>query len=149
VDAIIKPIVPQTTLDIIKEQTRRQEAAGQTSHQSFDQQHLINEEFSILEPKSKNDKHRSITQLAKLGILDKKSEIYRTKCANTSFYPFSIALEQPAGHVELIATNPQSLQTWIFGLNFLIQNKDQSSKMQALLQIVLSDHAVDYSTFLR
>ena len=58
-----------------------------------DQQNLINEEYQIFEPYGKDEKHKSITQLAKLGILDKKSEIYRTKCANSSFYPFSIALE--------------------------------------------------------
>ena len=143
VDKIIKPIVPQTTLDIIKQQKKRPDLSkvrkmnNQVSHE--DHQSLINQEYSILEPKGSNQKHRSITNLAKLGILDKKSEIYQTKCANSSFYPFSIALDLPSGHAELIATNPESLQTWIFGLNFLIQNKGQSLKMQALLKMVLSE----------
>ena len=58
VDKIIKPIVPQTTLDIIKQQKKRPDLSkvrkmnNQVSHE--DHQSLINQEYSILEPKGSN-----------------------------------------------------------------------------------------------
>ena len=51
----------------------------------------LSEEF--LREVKKGGKGQSISQLAKLGILNKNSDLYRQKCAQSTFYPFSIALE--------------------------------------------------------
>ena len=44
------------------------------------------DEFQIFE------KQTSISHLAKVGVLNKKSKLYRKKCIESTFYPFSIAL---------------------------------------------------------
>ena len=44
------------------------------------------EEFLILETKG------GLSSLAKIGIVNKNSELYRQKCLDTTYYPFSIAL---------------------------------------------------------
>ena len=51
----------------------------------------LSEEF--LREVKNGGKGQSISQLAKLGILNKKSDLYRQKCAQSTFYPFSIALD--------------------------------------------------------
>ena len=45
--------------------------------------------------------------LAKMGIVDRNSTLYRKKCANASFFPFSVVTVNQ--RFELIATNVQTL----------------------------------------
>jgi hypothetical protein len=49
------------------------------------------EEFQIFEKKS-----TSISHLAKIGVLNKKSDLYRKKCMQSNLFPFSIALRAPS-----------------------------------------------------
>lgn len=67
------------------------------------------------------------THLAKMGILDRNSQLYKKKCADASFYPFSIVTEDK--RIELIATNIQSLEIWLVGLNYLVLNKRNLKKI--------------------
>ena len=50
-----------------------------------------------------------ISQLAKMGIVNRNSKLYRAKCRESSFYPFSIRLVE-GGCIELIATNVETLE---------------------------------------
>ena len=61
-----------------------------------------------------------ISHLAKIGIVNKNSELYRQKCLDSTYYPFSIALTN--GRVELIATSYETLKNWIIGINLLVSN---------------------------
>lgn len=76
----------------------------------------------------------SISQLAKLGIVNRNSATYKQSCAASSFLPFAVTLEK-GGIVELIANNPESMNQFIFCVDFLVQNRKQLSKIQTLLQL--------------
>jgi len=65
-------------------------------------------EFVMLEAHRSQGTH-SISQLAKMGIVNRNSEQYKKKCAQASFLPFGIALEK-GGRIELIAMNYDSLK---------------------------------------
>jgi len=52
----------------------------------------MNEEIKIFESQSS-----TLSHLAKIGILNKKSDLYRSKCIDSTFYPFSIALSSTSG----------------------------------------------------
>jgi len=65
-----------------------------------------------------------LTHLAKMGIVNRNSILYRQKCQQTCFFPFSISLVK-GGRIELVATNIEVLETWIVGLNYLIGHKKQ------------------------
>jgi hypothetical protein len=54
--------------------------------------------------------------------------MYRQKCLDTTFYPFSLALTQ--GRVELIATSYEVLKNWIIGINLLVSNKKHINKIK-------------------
>jgi hypothetical protein len=56
-----------------------------------------------------------------MGILNRNSKLYKAKCKEASFYPFSLILKM-GGRVELIATNLDVLETWMMGLNVLARN---------------------------
>jgi hypothetical protein len=47
----------------------------------------MSEEIKIFEKQSS-----SLSHLAKIGVLNKNSDLYRSKCIDSTFYPFSIAL---------------------------------------------------------
>ena len=87
------------------------------------------EEFLILESKG------SISHLAKIGIVNKNSELYRQKCLESQFYPFSIALTN--GRVELIATSYETLKNWIIGINLLVSYKKHIPKLKQLMELKL------------
>jgi len=136
---IVKPILPQTTMDIIRAQkhfinnssNHNNGVSRKGSRNGLISQSMcgINggakdllEEFLILESKG------SISHLAKIGIVNKNSELYRQKCLESSFYPFSIALTN--GRVELIATSYETLKNWIIGLNLLVSYKKHIPKLK-------------------
>ena len=75
-----------------------------------------------------------MSQLAKLGIVNRNSNQYRQKCAAASFLPFGIALEK-GGIIEMIATNQDTMKEFLYCVEFLSQNKKQLSKIQTLLQL--------------
>jgi hypothetical protein len=64
----------------------------------------------------------SISHLAKIGVVNKKSDIYRQKCQECTFFPFSIALHQ-RGRIDFIATSYELFKQWIYGINVLIRMK--------------------------
>lgn len=69
----------------------------------------------------------NFSNLTKCGIIDKNSEIYKTKCINSTFYPFGIALAK--GRIELIATSYKTFKNWIIGINMLVENKKHLHKL--------------------
>jgi hypothetical protein len=81
------------------------------------------------------DTKGSISHLAKIGIVNKNSELYRQKCLDSGYYPFSIALTK--GRVELIATNYDTLKNWIIGINLLVSNKKHIAKIKQLMDLKL------------
>jgi|TARA_B110000285_G_C14637908_1_gene386322 hypothetical protein len=56
------------------------------------------DEFKIFD-----NKVTSISHLAKIGVLNKNSDLYRQKCMDSSYFPFSIALalSKGSGHQNL------------------------------------------------
>jgi len=119
---IVKPILPQTTMDIIRAQKHhgRRHLSRQLAKDML-------EEFLIFENKG------SISHLAKIGIVNKNSELYRQKCMDSTYYPFSIALTN--GRVELIATSYETLKNWIIGINLLVSNKKHIPKLKQLMDM--------------
>ncbi len=73
--------------------------------------------------------------MAKIGIVNKNSDLYRQKCLDSAYYPFSIALTK--GRVELIATSYETLKNWIIGINLLVSNKKHIPKIRQLMQLRL------------
>ena len=69
--------------------------------------------------------------MAKIGIVNKNSELYRQKCLDSTFYPFSLALTK--GRVELVATNYETLKNWIIGINLLVSNKKHIPKIRHMM----------------
>ena len=136
---IVKPILPQTTMDIIRAQKHSQQSvngkrysmsrnSNMNSHINLGNKDLL-EEFLIFESKG------SISHLAKIGIVNKNSELYRQKCLDSTYYPFSIALTN--GRVELIATSYETLKNWIIGINLLVSNKKHIPKLKQLMELKL------------
>eukprot|EP00347_Sterkiella_histriomuscorum_P015415 403357109 len=140
---IVKPIIPSTTMDIIKAQKQFQlyqqahqlrkssrngvlnNNSGQGNYQVGSAKDLL-EEFLILDTKG------NISHLAKIGIVNKNSELYRQKCLDSTYYPFSIALTK--GRVELIATSYDTLKNWIIGINLLVSNKKHLPKIRQMME---------------
>ena len=116
VTEIVKPVVPAITLDIVRE---KQRASAYLKAKD------AAKEFQMLDGQVAAN---SISQLAKLGIVNRNSNTFKQKCAATSFLPFAIALEK-GGIIELIATNPDSMQQLIFCIDFLVQNRKQLAKI--------------------
>ncbi|CDW87247.1 UNKNOWN [Stylonychia lemnae] len=144
---IVKPILPQTTMDIIKaqkqfslqqqaNQLRKSSRNGFLGHQGQgNQQSQVNSAKDLLEEFLILDTKGSISHLAKIGIVNKNSELYRQKCLDSTYYPFSIALTK--GRVELIATSYETLKNWIIGLNLLVSNKKHIPKIRQIMDIRL------------
>ena len=109
---LVKAILPQTTMDIISVQKN---CRVRSLNQSTTKDML--EDFLILDAKG------SISQLVNIGVINKNSELYKQKCADCTYYPFSIALQK--GRIELIATSYETLKNWIIGINLLISRRDR------------------------
>ena len=87
----------------------------------------------------------SISQLAKIGVLNKNSDLYRQKCQESTFYPWSVAMAfegegndssgpETVGRVELIATSYDAMRDWVNGINTLVNNRKDLPKIQQLMQ---------------
>lgn len=84
--------------------------------------------LDIIRVKKQKGKRKAVHDLegthhSEFGTLNKKSEAYRKKCADTYFFPFSIAIRSPtnsAGRLEMVATSYDTLKQWVSGINKLI-----------------------------
>lgn len=61
----------------------------------------------------------SYSQLTKMGIVNRNSSLYKAKCNEATFYPFSLILAK-GGRMELIATNLEVLEVWLVGISLLV-----------------------------
>ncbi len=95
-DEVVKVVLPQITQDILREQKNK------TSFNS-----VFDSERDLLSIEFLDDGTSSLNYLAKMGIVDRNSTLYRKKCANASFFPFSVVTVDQ--RIELIATNVHSL----------------------------------------
>ncbi len=87
------------------------------------------DDYMILDTKG------NISQLVKIGILNRNSDVYRQKCADATYFPFSIACTH--GRVELVATSYDMLKNWIIGINLLVHNKKHLGKLKKLMEMKL------------
>lgn len=121
VEDIIKPIIPHTTIDIIKFQNyelNSDEHSSQRNNQIF-------EDFSIFHLNS------NISNLVKAGIINKNSDLYRQKWLESTYYPFSIVLANE--RIELVATTYEILNHWVIGLNLLVDFKKHLPRLRTLI----------------
>ena len=87
-----------------------------------------NKNYSNLETLSDLvDGDNTSATLIKSGVLNRNSELYRSKCAKSCFFPFSIVSEDC--RIELIATNSESIELWVAGLEFLAVNRKAIPKV--------------------
>ena len=87
-----------------------------------------NKNYSNLETLSDLvDGDNTSATLIKSGVLNRNSKLYRSKCAKSCFFPFSIVSEDC--RIELIATNPESIELWVAGLEFLAVNRKAIPKV--------------------
>ena len=89
-------VLPQITQDILREQKNK------TSFNT-----VFDSERDLLSIEFLDEGTSSLNYLAKMGIVDRNSTLYRKKCANASFFPFSVVTVNQ--RIELIATNVHSL----------------------------------------
>jgi len=82
VEDIVKTIVPQTTIDIVKSQSAHF-GLQETSRAA---QQKIFEDYSIFHLNG------NISNLVKAGIINKKSDLYKQKCIVAQHFPFSVVL---------------------------------------------------------
>jgi hypothetical protein len=120
---IIKPVIPTITLDIIKQKQHKRSKKHAVQDSLLDESELTDSAGA-----------GSISQLAKLGIVNRNSNSYKLKCATSSYLPFGITLEK-GGALELIATSYETMKQMTFAIDFLAQNKKQLGKIQTLLQL--------------
>lgn len=127
---IFKPILPQTTLEIIKISKKAKKEGVRQTVSGFDK------------------KNSSVSLMVKTGMLNKNSALYKQKCMDCSYLPFSIALHrmntsrqsvnvtestsssmnhsrssvgfEKSGRIELIATSYEVLKQWTVGINTLL-----------------------------
>ena len=118
---LVKPILPQTTMDILRVQK-------QERHRSF----AKSGNNEMLEDFLLQDAKGSISQLVKIGIINKNSELFKQKCADCNYYPFSLALNK--GRIELVATSYETLKNWIIGINILIACRKNMGRLRKMMQ---------------
>lgn len=133
----MKPIIPTITMDIIK-------AKKQLSSNRPPRPQVANDRHDLFEHLSREHKGATISHLIKIGVVDKTSQLFKERCADCLYFPFSIALERQnclqsrdhhtssqfttkskskdksEGRIELIATSYQSLKVWTLGINMLL-----------------------------
>ena len=121
IDSILRPIVPQITMDILRVQKKIIESHHQGSPGEKIQ---MTEIFGDLSTKA---------LLAKRGVnnLNNGLEKYLT----CSYYSFSILLEKN-GKVEFVASSYSVFKEWINGINILLKYKKQLFKLKHKLKLV-------------
>jgi len=122
IDHIMKPIVPKTTMELVKLQ------------RMFDPDKL-----SDLTPEQQKQKTleiiKNMSWKVSPGVVAKNFDYYKKMFMECRFYPFSIALEK-GGRVELIAGSYIIFKHWIDGLNQLVKFKKQLSRLKFKIEAV-------------
>lgn len=111
---ILRPLVPQVTMDVLKVQKKMLESHQPVSH--FDGRLGLGDIYSNISSKP---------LLMPRGV---NSSFNLDKYANCSYYPFSILLEK-GGRIDLVAPNYGVFKDWINGLNFLLKNRKNFYKI--------------------
>lgn len=111
ISTILRPVVPQITLDILKVQKRTIEG------------HELQQDLRGGDPSQK-----SLFNQKGAGINQKLE-----KCFNCQHYPFSVLLEK-GGRIEFIAPSYAAFKEWINGLNCLMKYKKTLPKMRAKIE---------------
>jgi len=114
VTSILRAIVPQITMDILRVQKR-----------NFDTGMLVNADGKSVQV----DINQKTIFAQKGPALAMKIE----KCMQCQHYPFSVLLEK-GGRIEFIAPNYSTFKEWINGLNCLVKNKKNLSKMKTKIE---------------
>jgi len=116
VDQILRPIVPQITMDILRVQRKIIESHHVSGHP--EDKFQMAEIFGDLSTKA---------LLAKRGVnnLNNGLERYLT----CSYYSFSILLEK-SGKIEFVASNYSIFKEWIHGINMLLRYKKHIPKLR-------------------
>ena len=60
--------------------------------------------------------------MKEIGVIDINSQVFRERCKNCSWYPFSLALVQ-GGRIEIIAKGYHNFKQWVNGINALVKFK--------------------------
>ena len=120
IDQIIRPVVPQLTMDILRVQKKIVESQNYPGP-SEDKLQMA-EMFGDLNTKA---------LLAKRGVNSLNNGMERY--LNCSYYTFSIHLEKN-GKAEFVAGSYGIFKEWINGLNMLLKYKKQLSKMKNKLK---------------
>ncbi len=113
---ILRPVVPQITMDILKVQKKILESQNPIS--------CIEGRLSIGEIGSKS---------IHIGQMRKNGDPRLDKYLNCSSYPFSILLEK-GGRLEFVAPSYETFKDWINGLNYLLKNRKYLPKMRRKIE---------------
>ncbi len=108
VEDIIRPLIPQSTVDILKVQRRFEYRQYEPEINVILEKFLVNNVDML--------KH-SLT-----GSKERNTAIALQRFLNCKFYPFCILMEK-GGRVELVAQSYQTFRQWVDGLNYLVKNK--------------------------
>jgi len=104
---ILRPIVPQVTMDILRVQKKifeNQNSAENSVLHFSSNPHMMQQKVTITN--SRLDKYM-----------------------NCTYYPFSILLEK-GGRIDFVAPNYDVFKEWINGLNYLLKNKKNLGKIR-------------------
>lgn len=135
VDDIVKPIIPHTTIDIIKFQSYKIKNFPIINNQIID--------YSVF------NSDRTTGNLVKPGVVNKSSELQRINLEKYQiylqrllksdpnlveciYYPFSMVLNNE--RIELITVDYETLNQWVIGLNLLAKFKKLLPKMRDLIE---------------
>ncbi len=118
---ILRPIVPQVTMDILRVQKRLFD--NQNSSNFMDGR--INLGDNSLLNFSSNPMFMQQQKIGPNSRLD--------KYMNCSYYPFSILLEK-GGRLDFVAPNYDVFKEWINGLNYLLKNKKNLPKIRRKIE---------------
>lgn len=116
---LMRPMVPQVTMDILKVQKKIVELQTPVTYEG---RH------------NHSDSGHTKSFFMQLGT---NNAMNLDKYANCSYYPFSILLEK-GGRIDLVAPNYVVFKEWIAGLNYLIKNKKHLQKVRKLYEELLS-----------
>ncbi|CAG9330543.1 unnamed protein product [Blepharisma stoltei] len=109
IEQIIAPIIPQSTRNVLKIQKK-----------------LENENLG-------SAKNLEIEETKSRSLWDVQSEVYKERCKECKFYPFSIALST-GGRIELIAKDYASLKNWVNGINALVGYKSKLLRLKGRIE---------------
>lgn len=116
IESILRAVVPQITMDILRVQKRIVESQHISGH--FDDKISIADIFGDISTKA---------LLAKRGVNSLNNGMERY--LNCSYYSFSILLEKN-GKVEFVTSRYNTFKEWIHGINVLLKHKKQLSKLK-------------------